>query len=163
MESRWLLVRAGLVWRLFAAEAVLGEWRGCWYILWEASDRPGRGRAGGCVGSDTVWGGYRGGGCRLVLMGAITSAAERGYNPSVACIFQQTDPRGRGVLLAGALSGNSHDVGSSTGCGVRVDGCGAWRGDKVLRLRTLLMGLAARLSGRRVRGQCRMRPDRQLV
>jgi len=36
-ESRWLFVRVGLVCRLLAAEAVRGEGRGCWYMVWEAS------------------------------------------------------------------------------------------------------------------------------
>lgn len=36
-RSRWLLVRVGLVWRLLAAEADLGEGRGCWYMAREVS------------------------------------------------------------------------------------------------------------------------------
>ena len=36
MGSRWLLVRVGLVWRLFAAEADLGEGRGWWYMAGES-------------------------------------------------------------------------------------------------------------------------------
>lgn len=43
-RSRWLLVRVGLVWRLFAAEADRGEGRGCWYMVWTASEVPGRGQ-----------------------------------------------------------------------------------------------------------------------
>lgn len=45
MGSLWLLVRVGLVWRLFAAEADLGDGRGCWYMAGEAAPR--KGRAGG--------------------------------------------------------------------------------------------------------------------
>jgi hypothetical protein len=45
MGSRWLLVRVGLVWRLLAAEADHGEGRGCWYMVREASDKAGRGKA----------------------------------------------------------------------------------------------------------------------
>jgi hypothetical protein len=37
MGSRWLFVRVGFVWRLLAAEAVLGEGRVYGFMVWEAS------------------------------------------------------------------------------------------------------------------------------
>lgn len=52
LGSRWLFVRVGLVWRLLAAEAVLGEGRGCWYMVWEASCRTRRRR---CRWSGVGW------------------------------------------------------------------------------------------------------------